>query len=179
MFKTIDIQNTDKHFCSVCRFAVFASQTLVDDGHKPFEKTSVDEFCHGIPDTGRLYSVQRGDDLLGPSGNLFLDRPLLEVRQGNSEEASSHLECRVGVIYTSLGARPSDLDISEVQESREELENGPLLLHTDPDGGKGVLGLSELFSIVDATDWSRCRTALLEIVELGNIGIEAQVLSFF
>ena len=154
VLETVDVQNTDKHLRPVCSLAVFASQTLVDNGHKPFEKTSIDKFGHGIPDTGRLRSIQRGDDLLAPSGDLLLDRPLFEVRQGNPEEASGHLESRVGVIDSSIAAHCGDSDVSKVQESREKLENGPLLLHADPNGGKGVLGLSELFGIVDATNWS-------------------------
>ena len=179
VLETVDIQDADKHHRPVCRFAIFASQTLVDDSHKPFEKTGVDEFGHGIPDTGCLYSIQRGDDLLAPSNDLFLDRPPFEVRQGNSEEASSHLESRIRVIDSSFVTHRSDLDVSKVQEGREKFENGPLLLHTDTDGRKGVLGLSELFSVVDAINGSRGRTALLKVVEFSNVGIKAQVLSFF
>jgi len=179
MLETVDIQNADKHLRPVCRFAVFSGQTLIDDGYKPFEKTSVDEFGHGIPNAGRLCGIQRGDDLLAPSGDLFLDRPLFEVRQGNSEEASGHLERRVSVIDSGIVAHRGNLDISKVQEGREELENGPLLLHTDPDGRKGVLGLPELFSVVNAVNGGRCRTALFKVVEFSNVGIEAQVLPFF
>ena len=179
MLETVDIQNADKHLRPVCRFAVFAGQTLVDNGHKPFEKASVDELSHGIPDTSCLCNIQRGDDLLVPSDELFLDRPLFEVGQGNPKEASSHLEGRVNVIDSSFVAHCGDLDVPKVQESRKELENGPLLLHADPDGRKGVLGLPELFGIVNAINRSRRRTALLEVVEFSNVGIEAQVLSFF
>ena len=179
MLETVDIQNADKHLRPACRFAVFAGQTLVDDGYKPFEKTSVDEFGHGIPDAGRLCGIQRGDDLLAPSGNLFLDRPFFEVCQRNSEEASSHLESRVSVVDSGLVAHRGNLDVPKVQEGREELENGPLLLHADPDGGKGMLGLPELFSVVNAVNGGRRRTALFEVVEFSDVGIEAQVLSFF
>ena len=179
MLETVDIQNTDEHLRPVCPFAVFASQALVHDSYKPFENTSVNEFGHGIPDTGCLCSIQRGDDLLAPSGDLFLDCPLFEVYQWNAEEASSHLESRIGVINGSFTTHRGDFDVSKVQESGEKFENGPLFLHTDPDGRKGVLSLPELFSVIDAINGSRGRTALLKVVEFSNVGIEAQVLSFF
>ena len=84
MFETVDIQNTNEHLRLVCPFAVFASQTLVDNGYKPFEKTGVNKLGHGIPDASCLRSIQRRDDLLVPSCDLFLDRPPFEVCQGNS-----------------------------------------------------------------------------------------------
>ena len=179
MLETVDIQNADKHLRPVCRFAIFAGQTLVDDGYEPFEKTGVDEFGYGIPDASRLCDIQRGDDLLVPSGDLLLDRPLFEVCQGNSQEASSHLERRVSVIDSGFVAHRGNLDVSKVQKGREELENGPLLLHTDPDCREGVLGLPELLSVVNAVDGGRRRTALFKVVEFSNVGIEAQVLPFF
>jgi len=179
MLKTVDIQNTDEHLRPARPFTVFASQTLVDDSHKPFKKTSVDEPCHRIPDAGCLRSIQRGDDLLVTSGDLFLNRPFFEVCQGDSEEASCHLECRIDVIDRSFVTHRNDLDVSKVQEGREKFENGPLFFHTDTNGRKGVLGLPELFSVVDAIDRGRSRTALFKVVEFSDVGIEAQVLSFF
>lgn len=179
MLEAVDIQNADEHLSLVCPFAVFTGQALVNDSHKPFENASVNEFGHGISDTGCLCSIQIGDDPLVPGGDLFLDRPPFEFRQGDAEEASSHLESRISVIDNNVVTHRGDLDVSKVQESGEKFENGPLLLYTDPNGGKGVLGLPELFSVVDAINGSRGRTALLKVVELSNVGVETQVLSFF
>ena len=89
------------------------------------------------------------------------------------------MQSRISIVDSGLVTERGNLDISEVQEGREKLENGPLFLHTDPDGRKGVLGLPELLSIVDAIDGSRSWTALLKVVEFSDVGIEVQVLSFF
>jgi hypothetical protein len=114
VLETVDIEHTDEGLSVRGCITTLACQALVDDVDKPLEQARIEELGYRVANDHRLRRVEGRCDLLRAGGDLLLDRPLLEVRKVDAEEARRQLQCRVRVVDARVITDARDLDVTEV-----------------------------------------------------------------
>jgi hypothetical protein len=116
MLKPVDIQDTDESLSPARSFASLPSKTFIDNIDQPFEQTRIDELGHRVSNHGCLCGAQGSGDLFRTSRDLFFDRPLLEIGQGNTKETSGELQGCVRIVDVRIATNTGDLDVAKMKK---------------------------------------------------------------